>query len=376
MKLSKKLMLLEEFADIKPDVAIDVKQDSIRTEIVSDVDTIIRDLEALAANLDKEHVTESELVNEGDLVGSLMSSELYMIPIILAGGAAAAGAGVGLGIFALIKNITQKKKLRKDYAKVDSVKMKVAEIEVGLSKLKGGDEKQQKKAEALKTKANIMSQKADDLDKTLDSKWEKYKDFLASLRSQTQINVAEIMLKGDLSPSQKERFEEQLKNAEESLENKVNAEKAAAEEAEAKLGPEDEQIAKLEEEKENLKKKLESSEDEAEKEQIQSAIDMANKRISELKGETPAKTDSEEKVDKTDSEEKVDKTDNSKEGQLKRIDALIKKAEESGDEAKLQKAKDLKAKIEAKESLFLKYTKHGSLLEAELISLEREFEML
>ena len=367
MKLSKKLMLLEEFADIKPDVAIDVKQDSIRTEIVSDVDTIIRDLEALAANLDKEHVTESELVNEGDLVGSLMSSELYMIPIILAGGAAAAGAGVGLGIFALIKNITQKKKLRKDYAKVDSVKMKVAEIEVGLSKLKGGDEKQQKKAEALKTKANIMSQKADDLDKTLDSKWEKYKDFLASLRSQTQINVAEIMLKGDLSPSQKERFEEQLKNAEESLENKVNAEKAAAEEAEAKLGPEDEQIAKLEKEKENLKKKLESSEDEAEKEQIQSAIDMANKRISELKGETPAKTDS---------EEKVDKTDNSKEGQLKRIDALIKKAEESGDEAKLQKAKDLKAKIEAKESLFLKYTKHGSLLEAELISLEREFEML
>lgn len=370
-------MLFEEFSDIKGEVDVKVaapEKGSIRSEIANDCDAILKDLEALASNLDSEGLVanESNAINEGDLVGSLMSAELYMLPVILAGGAAAAGAFAAGGIYGFIKDITNKKKIRKEYSKVHDTKMNTAEIEVGLTKLKGGDEKQQKKAEALKAKGEKLTKLADELDSKLSEKWEKYKDFLASLRSQTQIDVAELMLKGDLSDSQRARFEEQLKNAEEDLNSKLEDQNNANKEAEASLGPEDEQIKKLEEEKEKLKEKLDAATTDEEKEQYQSAIKMADDRIAKLKGEKVEPTETEGDDTSKDSEE-VDKTDNSKDGMLKRIDALIKKAEESGDEAKIEKAKALKAKIEAKESIYLKYTKDGALLESELIELETEY---
>lgn len=374
MKLSKKIMLFEEFSDIKGEVeATTAEAPSIRTEIANDCDAILKDLEALASNLGPDGLVanESEVLNEGDLVGSLMSAELYMIPVILAGGAAATGAAAGLGIFALIKNLKNKKKIRKEYAAVHDTKMNAAEIEVGLTKLKGGDEKQQKKAQALKAKGEKLTKTAEEVDGKLGERWEKYKDFLAKLRSQTQMDVAQLMLKGDLSDSQRARFEEQLQNAEEDLNSAIEAQNSANQEAEKGLGTEEEQIKKIEEEKEKLKEKLDAATTDEDKEQYQNAIKMADDRIAKLKGEKVEPTEPTETED--DTPEEVDKTDNSKDGMLKRIDALIKKAEESGDEAKIEKAKALKAKIEAKESIYLKYTKDGALLESELIELETEY---
>jgi hypothetical protein len=54
----------------------------------------------------------------------------------------------------------------------------------------------------------------------------------------------------------------------------------------------------------------------------------------------------------------------------KRIDTVIKKAEESGDEEKLKKAKELKDKILAKESWQIENTKLGILIESELRKIE------
>ena len=56
----------------------------------------------------------------------------------------------------------------------------------------------------------------------------------------------------------------------------------------------------------------------------------------------------------------------------KRVDAVIAKAEESGDEAKLKKAKELKAKILAKESWQLNNTKLGLIFESDLRKMEME----
>ena len=56
----------------------------------------------------------------------------------------------------------------------------------------------------------------------------------------------------------------------------------------------------------------------------------------------------------------------------KRIDAIIQKAEDSGDDNKIKKAKELKAKILAKESWQLENTVLGKLFEAEIKKIELE----
>ena len=121
MKLSKKIMLFEEFTEVKAETRTDVDikgaQDaSIRTEIASDVDTIINKLEDLANNLGKEEVAHEGMTNES-LVQNLLSAELYMIPVIAAGVAGTAALGAGVGATILIKNIINKKKIRSKYNK-------------------------------------------------------------------------------------------------------------------------------------------------------------------------------------------------------------------------------------------------------------------
>ena len=82
--------------------------------------------------------------------------------------------------------------------------------------------------------------------------------------------------------------------------------------------------------------------------------------------------DDEEETPEEETEE-VDKADNSKEGMTKRVDDVIAKAEKSGDEEKLKKAKGLKAKILAKESWQLNNTKLGLIFESDLRKMEMEF---
>jgi hypothetical protein len=386
MKLSKKIMLFEEFAEVKTDVKID--DTSIRTEIASDVDSIINKLEDLAKNLETETTptNESNQLNEGS--GAILGADLYMIPIV-AGGAAVAGVAYGgKKLFDFIKKTGAKKKAKKDYAKVDSIKTKAAQLEAGVAnaKFKGVEGKAKDKIDKLSEKIENQNQKANDLDSTITDKYKKYgiDDFLAVLRAETRKNVAEIMLAAKLSDSAKERFEQELENANQSISNaeaEANAAQEAAKEADQNT-PNAKKITELEKKIEEYQKQLDNATDDEKKKEIKTAIDTLKEEITKLKGEdstnnsdkTEETTDdkTEETTDDKTEETEVDKTDNSKDGMLKRIDALIKNAEKSGNEEKLKKAKELKARIEAKESLFFNYKSETYLLEAQLIALENQ----
>jgi hypothetical protein len=310
MKLSKKLMLFEEFTEVKTEVNSTVNTTvdyGTKGEIIQDVDTIISKLEDLANNLGSDRVgttettNEAEAVNEvADMASQILSAELYMIPLIIAAGSGAAVLGVGLGIYKIIDNAVKKKKIKKAYKKVHQNKIEAAKIQVGLTKLKGQEltAAQKKQSESLKSKADMMRNNAQALDDKVAERFPGFEKFFAVLRSQSNLEVAEIMLQGDLSDSERKRFESQLNNAKEGLElkSKKAKEDAAAAEEKLKSTPKEEQIKNLEDQKAELKTKIDSTDDEDQKEQLQQAYNMADERLKKLKGEKvePAEPETEE----------------------------------------------------------------------------------
>ena len=295
MKLSKKLMMFEEFSEVSVDsdniVSNTAQQEtqprnSIRTEVSKDVDSILTNLEDLVSNLEKDKVTnESYELNE-NLAGNIMSAELYMIPIILAGGALTAVGAVGFGAYKLIDNAVKKKKIKKAYKKVHQTKLEAAKIEVALTKL-GNDvtDAQKKKAASLKEKAKLMRENAEALDNKVSERFPGFEKFFAVLRSQSNLEVAEIMLKGDLNPTEQKRFEKQLNNATESLTLKLDAKKEEVKKIEQKAAsvPNSERIENLENEVDTLSDKKDKSEDEDEIEQYDATIKMIDDQIEKLK---------------------------------------------------------------------------------------------
>ena len=295
MKLSKKLMMFEEFSEVSVDSDNSVSntaqqeaqpRNSIRTEVSKDVDSILTNLEDLVNNLEKDKVTnESYELNE-NLAGNIMSAELYMIPIILAGGALTAVGAVGFGAYKLIDNAVKKKKIKKAYKKVHQTKLEAAKIEVALTKL-GNDvtDAQKKKAASLKEKAKLMRENAEALDNKVSERFPGFEKFFAVLRSQSNLEVAEIMLKGDLNPTEQKRFETQLNNATESLTLKLDAKKEEVKKIEQKAAsvPNSERIENLENEVDTLSDKKDKSEDEDEIEQYDATIKMIDDQIEKLK---------------------------------------------------------------------------------------------
>ena len=295
MKLSKKLMMFEEFSEVSVDSDNSVSntaqqeaqpRNSIRTEVSKDVDSILTNLEDLVSNLEKDKVTnESYELNE-NLAGNIMSAELYMIPIILAGGALTAVGAVGFGAYKLIDNAVKKKKIKKAYKKVHQTKLEAAKIEVALTKL-GNDvtDAQKKKAASLKEKAKLMRENAEALDNKVSERFPGFEKFFAVLRSQSNLEVAEIMLKGDLNPTEQKRFETQLNNATESLTLKLDAKKEEVKKIEQKAAsvPNSERIENLENEVDTLADKKDKSEDEDEIEQYDATIKMIDDQIEKLK---------------------------------------------------------------------------------------------
>jgi len=295
MKLSKKLMMFEEFSEVSVDSDNSVSntaqqeaqpRNSIRTEVSKDVDSILTNLEDLVNNLEKDKVTnESYELNE-NIAGNILSAELYMIPIILAGGALTAAGAVGFGAYKLIDNAVKKKKIKKAYKKVHQTKLEAAKIEVALTKL-GNDvtDAQKKKAASLKEKAKLMRENAEALDNKVSERFPGFEKFFAVLRSQSNLEVAEIMLKGDLNPTEQKRFETQLNNATESLTLKLDAKKEEVKKIEQKAAsvPNSERIENLENEVDTLSDKKDKSEDEDEIEQYDATIKMIDDQIEKLK---------------------------------------------------------------------------------------------
>ena len=167
--------------------------------------------------------------------------------------------------------------------------------------------------------------------------------------------------------AQKERMDkikaEQEKNAKKLDDAAANDEKVKAELEKVKAEQEKNKAKETAPEETPEENPTETPEETPEKEDDFDAFGTSNDE--ETEEENPTETPEEET-------EEVDKTDNSKEGMSKRVDAVIAKAEESGDEAKIKKAKELKAKILAKESWQLNNTKLGLIFESDLRKMEME----
>ena len=283
-----------------------------RDTMLSDIDTIMTSLETLAGELSE---SLNEDINEADTeIGAAI------------GGATAAAAGAGLAAAWAIKKL-KAMKAKKGQKKVNAMLMKIE-----LAKLKAKEVEDANAKQAIQAKIDTMKKQADELQSAYDEKY-KDSDFAAkemlSVKLKGQIERAELMAKETGSDEYKKDVAKLSKKYQDTV-NDI----------------------------ENLKKEAEAA---AEKEEDQAPAEKP--ADSEESAET--ETDSEES-----SEEPVDK--NSKEGKLGRLDALLKKAEESGSEEKIKKIKDLIDRVSAKESWQLDGTQLGMLIESEIVKLEAE----
>ena len=211
----------------------------------------------------------------------------------------------------------------------------------------------------------------------------KVKTLIADIKDSTAQEIATYKLDamGDkMSPETKKDLKERITKSKQAQKERMDKIKAEQEKNAKKL---DDAAANDEKVKAELEKVKAEQEKNKAKETTPEETEEENP--TETPEETPEKEDDfdafgtsnddeeSEKEEETDEEtEEVDKTDNSKEGMTKRVDAVIAKAEESGDEAKIKKAKELKAKILAKESWQLNNTKLGLIFESDLRKMEME----
>ena len=161
----------------------------------------------------------------------------------------------------------------------------------------------------------------------------------------------------DLQRRYKEN-EAALKELEPSEEDK----KAAAEEAKKKKEAEAEAAEKA--------KKDQETADAAKAEQAKKDQEAADAEQAKKDQEAANEPKADDNAD--DETKKEREAKNSKEGKLKRLEDLLAKAKESGDEEKVKKVQDLIDKVSAKESWQLEGTELGALLEMEISKLEME----
>lgn len=323
---------------------VDVTAD--RDAMISDVDAIMTSLETLAGEL-KEGL-EVEEVNEAD-------SELGAISDIAtkaAIGAAAAGGAVALGAKWIMSKL-KAKKAKKAQQGVNTMLMNVE-----LAKLKVKETEDPKAKELMNAKIDGMKSKAEELQSAY---VEKFKDnnlaakALESERLKGSIQRLEFLAKETGSESYKKeaaKLQDSYKDTLTDLENL----KKEGEEASAK--------AKEEKPEETPKggEETPKNTEETPKGGEETSTEETPKNGEETE-EVPTTTT-------TSSDDKPEK--NSKEDKLSRLDALMAKAKESGDEAKIKKVQDLIDKVSAKESWQLEGTYLGQLLESEIKKLETE----
>jgi hypothetical protein len=284
MILSKKLMLFEEFVQVKNEspstqqVTIDTATslDVIKVDITRDVDSILNRLHDLANNLEREKTNES-VINES-VVDKILTAELYMIPLIAVGivGGTAIGAGV------LIKRAITKRKIKSIYNKsVKKNRVQAAKMELYIKKLrdfKDQEDKSKLKIEEFRKKIEELRSSADEMYDSILQKYESYKDFLANLNANTRLEIAQMMLSSsNLTNAERKRYAGMYKKATETLNRrlaKIEREKKEAEEK-AKQATEDER-KKIKAEQARINKEIE---DGAGVEGDSGIEDLKNKKI-------------------------------------------------------------------------------------------------
>jgi hypothetical protein len=212
---------------------------------------------------------------------------------------------------------------RKAQAKVNKVKLKSAGLEAAAANSQGD-----KKVE-LNKKIELIKTQGKELQSMVDDKFSKSSDIVQSAQSAEKIKGQIAVLKAGMGEGDNSDMKDQAKK----LVNRLRDEEAAIAEAQ----PEKEELEAAKADKEDDKK------------------------------EEPS-------VDKEDDKkEDEEPTKNSKEGKLKRLEDLLSKAKESGDDAKIKKVQDLLDKVSAKESWQISNTPLGMMLESEIVKLEMSF---
>lgn len=230
----------------------------------------------------------------------------------------------------------------------------------------------------------------------------KVRKLIAFKKNEIANTVAELKLKllsDDMDPEEKAKLEETIKKTQEDMQAGLESVKKEDQENEAKVDANkdkiiaeyDKKIKELEDSKEGQDErqalatdmkivgfKMQKAKLEKDTEKVdlfKGKLNDLRKKISELGDEEPTKE--EPKAEEPAAEEPAkeepkaeEPVKNSKEDKLSRVEALLKKAEESGDQEKIKKIKDLKDKIAAKESWQLEGTELGRIFEMEIKKLE------
>lgn len=395
------------------------------SKMMQDCDDIINSLKTLSDQLTE---SEDQTLNEQNPMGAVLMNDPIIMGAVL--GLTAVIGAVGLGAKAIKDGAKNKKTIKeaeKDYSKLKKLKMQTVKMEVAVLSLedkrrelsttesveedsdaKAAKVKVKEKASAankkkalVKMKAKLdnqiesMSKKKDGIKaasteygSSLEVKYSKVSGFgsgkvktlIADMRDQITTEVSEYKLDawGDkMSAETKKDLKERISKTKQSQKERMDQIKAEQEKTAKKLDDAAKNDEKVKAELEQIKAEKEKGE-EKEKEETPEETPESTPETPE---ETPEETeeddfdafgtdgDDEETEEET---EEVDKADNSKEGMTKRVDAVIAKAEESGDESKVKKAKELKAKILAKESWQLNNTKLGLIFESDLRKMEME----
>lgn len=393
------------------------------SKMMQDCDDIINSLKTLSDQLTE---SEDQVLNEQNPMGAVLMQDPIIMGAVL--GLGAVLGAVGLGAKA-IKDTSKNKKImksaEKDYTKLKQLKLQTVKMEVAVSSLetkkaelnttesvkeadapvKDTRDQAVKKKEVASAKAkkealakmkakldnqiSAMTKKRDgikqatsDFETATEAKYaevsgfgsSKVKTLIADIKDSTNQEIATYKLDamGDkMSPETKKDLKERITKSKQAQKERMDKIKAEQEKNAKKLDDAAANDEKVKAELEKIKSEQEKNKPEEE----------APEEIpAETPEETPEKEDDfdafgtggdEEETPEEETEE-VDKTDNSKEGMTKRVDAVIAKAEESGDEEKVKKAKELKAKILAKESWQLNNTKLGLIFESDLKKMEME----
>lgn len=276
----------------------------------SDRDVMLSDIDTIMTSLETLAGELSESLNEDINEADTEIGALTQ-------GAVATGAAVGVAAAFAVKKI-KAMKAKKNQKKANAMLMRVE-----VAKIKARDIEDPNAKKAVNSKIESMEAQADQLQQTIDKRYGDETMSSKAIQSEKlkgQIERVEFLAKETGST----KYQKQLAKLNQRYKDTVAAM--------------DEVIKKAKEEADSAKKSEKSTETE----------------------EAPEET-----------KDQVDK--NSKQGKMDRLDALLKKAEESGDEEKIQKVKSLKDKVAAKESWQIENTELGMLIESEIIKLETEF---
>jgi hypothetical protein len=299
-----------------------------REEIISDVDTIMTNLSQLAAQVSEDLQIIEEMILEA-------------------------------GEMDAVKDFLFAPKYRGMQKKVNKMKMNALDMQITVDNLSGASgSPEAAKKQTLKDKKSTIDSQISDLQSAIDDKAKDRGAYVQKVLKSEKIKGQMELVKRASGQEDDPKKKKDLAASMAELQKRFEEEQAAA----ASLKDKAKEEPKKEEPKKEEPAKEEPKKEEPAKE--------------EPKKEEPAKEEpkKEEPTDRADDATKADREKkNSKDGMLDRYKELLKKAEDSGDEEKINKIKDKIATISAKESWQLEGTELGRIFEAELKLLESQY---